>query len=261
MKPRERREDASDYATVANAERHAATILADAEEVRRTARAHLEAAAATAQAARAINDACESSEREGAATMQRVSAVVASAIQAAKRQGDELRARRERASTSAVALDRDAKIDLLDAQLEYVAKAKADLDRREASMRSDSFAAASRRRADAATSNDELASRARTARLREEVHGAAEHLLECLSQGETALARAAAVLPAPRVSELRLKLAGLLGVADRLARARVDVSGDDTEEDILSDRLAALEHEIRRAGGWFEDLRRAVREV
>ena len=259
--PRKRREDASDYATVANAERHAATILADAEEVRRTARAHLEAATATAQAARAINDACESSEREGAATIKRVSAVVASAIQAAKRQGDELRARREQASTSVVALDRDAKIDLLDAQLEYVAKAKADLDRREASIRSDSFAAASRRRANAATSNDELSSRARTARLREEVHGAAEHLLECLSQGETALARAAAVLHAPRVSELRLKLAGLLGVADRLARARVDVSGDDTEEDILSDRLAALEHEIRRAGGWFEDLRRAVREV
>ena len=65
------------------------------------------------------------------------------------------------------------------------------------------------------------------------------------------------MLPATEVATLRLKLAGLVGVAQRLANE--DGRADSRER--LAERLKSLEHEIRRAGGWFEDLRAIVRSA
>ena len=107
------------------------------------------------------------------AIVRRVSNIVASALSVARAKGDELR----RAASQGV----DRKMDMLDAQLEYVAKAKADLDRRDASLRASSFEANSRRRAETVENAQELSSRARASQLRKEVDVASAKLRESLA--------------------------------------------------------------------------------
>jgi chromosome segregation ATPase len=260
--------------------RKAYEIRSEAEQIRLTAKAHLEAAMASAEAARAVHSACESHEKTSAETMSRVSSIVATAIQVAQREGEALNERRRQLESSradAYEEEEQRKMDVLDAQLEYVERAKSKLDKREAAMRSVAHAKASHRRAiEAVTrgSSENIASRARTSRLLEETRVAAARLRDYLEQGESRLTRAASALSPADVASLRLKLAGLVGVARRVEEAAAederitpglddDAFGDIRDVDAvnrrLADRLAALEHEIRRAARWFEDLRELVR--
>ena len=237
-------EDVDDFMT---SERAAVMeIRAEAEQLRRTAREHLEAAMEASRAAHTINDACAASEKEGMAIVRRVSNIVASALSVARAKGDELR----RAASQGV----DRKMDMLDAQLEYVAKAKADLDRRDASLRASSFEANSRRRADTVENAQELSSRARASQLRKEVDVASAKLRESLAQGVSALERAAGVCAPGAHLALRASLDSLRARSDHLSRPPVE---DDAAA--LSSTLDALEREIRRASTWFEELRVAVR--
>jgi len=260
--------------------RKAYEIRSEAEQIRLTAKAHLEAAMASAEAARAVHSACESHEKTSAETMSRVSSIVATAIQVAQREGEALNERRRQHDSSRVDAyeeEEQRKMDVLDAQLEYVERAKSKLDKREAAMRSVAHAKASHRRAiEAVTrgSSEIIASRARASRLLEETRVAAARLRDYLEQGESRLTRAASALSPADVASLRLKLAGIVGVARRVEEAAEEdehitpgLNGDafDDIRDVdavnrrLADRLAALEHEIRRAARWFEDLRELVR--
>ena len=238
----------------------------EAEQLRQTARAHLEAATATVEATKAINVEFEAGERQNVEMMKRVSSVVAAALAAAQQEGDQLRAQRQAMTSHRQTHDvsrrdstRDDKADMLEAQLEYVSRAKAELDRREAALRSMDFAKSSHKRSTVAIENSlsNTAARSDELRLREDVRRAASRLREYLAQGESRLERAQEVLPATEVATLRLKLAGLVGVAQRLANE--DGRADSRER--LAERLKSLEHEIRRAGGWFEDLRAVVRSA
>ena len=236
----------------------------EAEQLRQTARAHLEAAAATVEATKAINVEFEVSERQNVQMMKRVSSVVTAALAAAQQEGDQLRAQRQamdsqrqKHDVSRRDVSRDDKADMLEAQLEYVSRAKSELDRREAALRSMEFATSSHKRTTMAIENSfsNMAARSDAHRLRDDVRRAASRLREYLSQGESRLARAQEVLPPAEVATLRLKLAGLVGVAQKLANEDGRVDSDER----LAERLKSLEHEIRRTGGWFEDLRAVVR--
>jgi len=235
----------------------------EAEQLREAARAHLMAAAATVEAAKAVNVAFEAGEKHNVQMMKRVSAVVAAALAAAHQEGDALRAQREALALQAQSrargkrnMDYDVvdakKVDALEAQLEYVTRAKSELDRREAALRSVEFAKSSHARSVRVIENSisNVAARADAQRLRDDVRRAAGRLREYLAQGESRLARAERVLSPGDVAKLRLALTGLVGVAKRL-------EGDDTEaeaDERLAERLKALEREIRRTGVWFEDL-------
>jgi hypothetical protein len=163
-------------------------------------------------------------------------------------------------------------MDALDAQLDYVNKVKSDLERREAAMKTTQFAQNSHRRAVAVvTSSGDLVARERARRLHEETRAASARLRDYLDQGERRLDAATETLHSNDVAALRLKLAGLVGVAQRLEDAvdfgRLSLRDDGEYDDPVDDEtlqkhaadcLRALEHEIRRAGRWFEDLRALV---
>ena len=224
------------------------TTLAEAERVRSVARAHLEAALANAEAARAINDACEKREKESAAAIERVSSIVASTVRASR--------------AAAVSADeRESKMELLDAQLAYVAEAKSELDRREASARGDAFVRASRDRSLAVDSARDLSRASRLRALRGEITDARAHLDECLETAASDLNHVATTIAAPTdVDALRASLARLRVSASRLDADREDDRRAD-REDILARRLRALEREIRRAGAWFDRLRSFIRSA
>ena len=224
----------------------ATTTLAEAERIRSVARAHLEAALATAEAARSINDACEKREKESAAAIERVSSIVASTVRASR-------------AAAGAADERESKMELLDAQLAYVAEAKSELDRREASARGDAFVRASHDRSLAVDSARDLQRASRLRALRGEITDARAHLDECLETAASDLNHVATTIAAPTdVEPLRASLARLRVSASRLDARRED-DRDAHREDVLARRLRALEREIRRAGAWFDRLRAFIR--
>ena len=226
----------------------ATTTLAEAERIRSVARAHLEAALATAEAARAINDACEKREKESAAAIERVSSIVASTVRASR-------------AAAGAADERESKMELLDAQLAYVAEAKSELDRREASARGDAFVRASHDRSLAVDSARDLSRASRLRALRGEITDAHAHLDECLETAASDLNHVATTIAAPTdVEPLRASLARLRVSASRLDAHRED-DRDADREDVLARRLRALEREIRRAGAWFDRLRAFIRSA